>query len=86
LQVEISRLSPFDLVVCGRQAIDGDTAQAVAKIADAVVVGSVLVNKIAASPDNAEQFKFLMPIKKPSTTLTALAKKAHLPMITLMSY
>lgn len=35
---------------------DGDTAQAVAKIADAVVVGSVLVNKIAASPDDAAKF------------------------------
>jgi len=35
---------------------DGDTAQAVAKIADAVVVGSVLVNKIAASPNDAAQF------------------------------
>ncbi len=31
---------------------DGATAQAVAKIADAVVVGSVLVNKVAATPDD----------------------------------
>jgi len=35
---------------------DGDTAQAIAKIADAVVVGSVLVNKIAATPNDAIQF------------------------------
>ncbi len=35
---------------------DGDTAHAVAKIADAVVVGSVLVNKIAASPNDAIKF------------------------------
>ncbi len=35
---------------------DGDTAQAVSHIADAVVVGSVLVNKIAASPNDAVQF------------------------------
>lgn len=35
---------------------DGDTAQAIAKIADAVVVGSVLVDKIAAAPNNAEKF------------------------------
>lgn len=35
---------------------DGATAKAVGKISDAVVVGSVLVNKIAANPDDAVTF------------------------------
>ena len=52
---EIRSLTELPLGV-GFGIKDGETAQAVAKIADAVVVGSVLVNKIAASPDDAEKF------------------------------
>jgi electron transfer flavoprotein beta subunit len=33
-QTIITRLSPFDLVICGRQAIDGDTAQVGPQVAD----------------------------------------------------
>lgn len=36
---------------------DGQTAQAVARIADAVVVGSALVRRIEESPDDPQQFK-----------------------------
>ncbi len=36
---------------------DGQTAQAVARIADAVVVGSALVRQIEQAPDNPQQFK-----------------------------
>ncbi len=33
-QTIITRLSPFDLVICGRQAIDGDTAQVGPQVAE----------------------------------------------------
>lgn len=36
---------------------DGDTAQAVSRVADAVVVGSALVRKIEQAPDNHQQIK-----------------------------
>ncbi len=52
---EIKALSDLPVAV-GFGIKDGATAQAVAKIADAVVVGSVLVKKIAACPDDAAKF------------------------------
>lgn len=39
---------------------DGATAQAVAQVADAVVVGSVLVNKVAQSPNDIEKINHEM--------------------------
>lgn len=53
---EIRSLTDLPLGV-GFGIKEGSTAKSVAKIADAVIVGSVLVNKIAASQNDVEQIK-----------------------------
>ncbi len=54
LSLAVKKLSPFDVIICGRQAIDGDTAQVGPQVAEKVKVPQITYAEEILSFENEE--------------------------------